>query len=70
MSDEPPPIETCPAPDRILHLPLGKAVGAATSATLMKSAGLELIRLVIPAGKRFRRTALPVKSPCSASRVT
>jgi quercetin dioxygenase-like cupin family protein len=53
MSDEPPPIETCPAPDRILHLPLGNAVGAATSMTLMKSAGLELIRLVIPAGKEI-----------------
>jgi quercetin dioxygenase-like cupin family protein len=53
MSDEPPPIETCPAPDRVLHLPLGKAVGAATSTTLMKSAGLELIRLVIPAGKEI-----------------
>lgn len=53
MSDQPPPIETCPAPDRVLHLPLGTAVGAATSATLMKSAGLELIRLVIPAGKEI-----------------
>ena len=46
-------IETCPAPDRILHLPIGEAVGAATSATLLKSSGLELIRLVIPAGKEI-----------------
>lgn len=53
MSDEPPPIEACPAPDRVLHLPLGNAVDAATSTTLMKSAGLELIRLVIPAGKEI-----------------
>ena len=53
MSEEPPPLETCPAPDRILHLPLGKAVGTAKSVTLMKSAGLELIRLVIPAGKEI-----------------
>lgn len=51
MSDEPPLIETCPAPDRILHLPLGAAVGAGKSMTLMKTEGLELIRLVIPAGK-------------------
>jgi len=51
MGDEPPPIANCPDPDRILHLPLGKAVGDAKSTTLMKSAGLELIRLVIPAGK-------------------
>jgi quercetin dioxygenase-like cupin family protein len=53
MSEEPTPIEICPAPDRTLHLPLGPAVGAARSATLMKSAGLELIRLVIPAGKEI-----------------
>ncbi len=44
---------TCPAPDRIVHLPIGAAVGAARSATLMKSAGLELIWLVIPAGKEI-----------------
>lgn len=53
MKEQPWPIETCPAPDRVLHLPLGNAVGAAKSATLMKSDGLELIRLVIPAGKRI-----------------
>jgi len=50
---ERPMIETCPAPDRILHLPLGKAVGDAESTTLMKTSGLELIRLVIPAGKEI-----------------
>jgi len=48
-----PRIETCPAPDRVLHLPLGNNMGDATSATLMKSAGLELIRLVIPTGKEI-----------------
>lgn len=53
MSEEQPMTETCPAPDRVLHLPIGQAVGAAKSATLMKSAGLELIRLVIPAGKEI-----------------
>ena len=46
-------IETCPAPDRILRLPLEQALGNATSATLMKTDGLELIRLVIPAGKEI-----------------
>ncbi len=50
---ERPMIETCPAPDRILHLPLGKAVGDARSTTLMKTDRLELIRLVIPAGKEI-----------------
>ncbi|MFM8413206.1 MAG: cupin domain-containing protein [Planctomycetota bacterium] len=51
--------ETCPAPDRVLHLPLGEAVGGGRSSTLMSSPGLELIRLVIPAG-----TAIPAhRSP-------
>jgi quercetin dioxygenase-like cupin family protein len=45
------PPEACPAPDRVIHLPLGKALPEAKSSTLLKSAGLELIRLVIPAGK-------------------
>ena len=53
MSETPPTIETCPAPDRILHLPLGSAVGTARSTTLLKSDGLELIRLVLPAGKEI-----------------
>ena len=53
MNEHTPMIETCPAPDRILHLPLGDGVGAATSATLLRSTGLELIRLVIPAGKQI-----------------
>jgi quercetin dioxygenase-like cupin family protein len=48
-----PMLETCPAPDRVIHLPLGNALREAKSATLMKSAGLELIRLVIPAGKEI-----------------
>jgi len=53
MQDEPPPMEICPASDRILHLPLGPAIPAAASKTLLKAAGLELIRLVIPAGKEI-----------------
>lgn len=46
-------LETCPAPDRVICLPLGAALREATSTTLMKTAGLELIRLVIPAGKEI-----------------
>ena len=46
-------IETCPAPDRILRLPLGKTIRDAESETLMESDRLELIRLVIPAGKKI-----------------
>jgi quercetin dioxygenase-like cupin family protein len=53
MSQESPIIEACTAPDRVLHLPLGETFGAAASTTLLKSAGLDLIRLVIPAGKEI-----------------
>lgn len=53
MNEKPPTIETCPAPDRILHLPLGEKIRSATSSMVMKSAGLELIRLVIPAGREI-----------------
>jgi quercetin dioxygenase-like cupin family protein len=45
--------EACPAPNNLIHLPLGKALREAKSATLLKSAGLELVRLVIPAGKEI-----------------
>jgi quercetin dioxygenase-like cupin family protein len=53
MNDDSLTIEICPAPDRILHLPLGARIADAMSATLMKSDGLELIRLAIPAGKEI-----------------
>lgn len=61
MSNASPHVVTCPAPDRVLHLPLGNTVGGATSSTLMKSAGLELIRLVIPAGKEIPPHRVPVE---------
>lgn len=50
MSVEPVTMQVCPAPDRVIHLPLGEAVGVGSSTTLLKAFGLELIRLVIPAG--------------------
>lgn len=53
MSETPLIPETCPAPDRIVHLPLGQTVGTAKSMTLLKSDRLELLRLVIPAGKEI-----------------
>ena len=59
MSQESPIIETCPAPDRVLRLPLGGTFGAAVSTTLLKSAGLDLIRLVIPAGKEIPPHRVP-----------
>lgn len=53
MGVEPVTIQVCPAPDRVIHLPLGEAFGAGSSTTLLKAFGLELIRLVIPAGKEI-----------------
>jgi len=53
VHEKPPTIEACPAPDRVHRLPLGAAVATAKSTTLLKSAGLDLIRLVIPAGERI-----------------
>lgn len=44
-------IETCPAPDKVIHLPLGTAMSGAESTVLLKSDEVELIRLVVPAGK-------------------
>jgi quercetin dioxygenase-like cupin family protein len=40
----------CPAPDEVLRLPLGANLDGAKSKTLLKTNGLELIRMVIPAG--------------------
>jgi quercetin dioxygenase-like cupin family protein len=44
---------TCPAPDEVIRLPLGSDLYGARSETLMKTGGLELIRLVVPAGREI-----------------
>jgi quercetin dioxygenase-like cupin family protein len=44
---------TCPAPDEVLRLPLGSDLYGAKSETLMKTSGLELIRLIVPAGREI-----------------
>lgn len=71
MNEYPAIIETCPAPDRILHLPLGDALRTARSAMLLKSDGLELIRLVIPAGKEIppHRASGEITVQCIEGRV-
>jgi quercetin dioxygenase-like cupin family protein len=43
-------LETCPTTGRIIHLPLGPGIPQATSATLLETNQLQLIRLVVPAG--------------------
>ncbi len=54
-------LQACPAPDRVIRLPLGGGLRAAASATLVKTAGIELIRLVIPAGKEIPPHRVPVE---------
>lgn len=46
-------IQACPAPQRVIHLPLGQHWRGSPSGVLLKAAGLELIRLVVPAGKEI-----------------
>lgn len=52
-------IEACPAPERLIRLPLGPALAEARSMVLMKTAGLELIRLVVPAGAEIPPHRVP-----------
>ena len=40
-------------PGEVVLLPLGSALSRSTTATLVKTADLELIRLVVPAGKEI-----------------
>ena len=40
-------------PGEVIHLPLGAALGSSKTTTLVKTSGLELIRLVLPAGKEI-----------------
>lgn len=52
-------LEACPAPDRVIHIPLGPGIRDAKSGTLLKTNQLELIRLVIPAGKEIPPHRVP-----------
>lgn len=65
-------VEVCPAPDRIVHLPLGMDIRGARSTPLLKSAGLELIRLVLPAGTQIppHRAAGEITVQCLEGHVT
>lgn len=65
------PMEACPAPERVMHLPLGQRRQDAQSAVLLKAAGLELIRLVIPIGKEIppHRAPEEVTVQCVEGRV-
>lgn len=40
-------------PGEVIRLPLGKSLGSSTTTTLVKTSDVELIRLVLPAGKEI-----------------
>jgi quercetin dioxygenase-like cupin family protein len=46
-------------PGEVISLPLGPALGSSKTTTLAKTADLELIRLVLPAGKEIRTHQAP-----------
>ncbi|CAN0628332.1 protein of unknown function [Burkholderia multivorans] len=45
--------------------PLGEALGNSKSITLMRTDHLEVVRLVLPSGKKFPSTARLAKLPCN-----
>ena len=64
-------MEACPAPEHVMHLPLGQRRQDAQSSVLLKAAGMELIRLVIPAEKEIPPHRVPgeVTVQCVEGRV-
>lgn len=54
-------LETCPSTGRIIHVPLGAAIAQAKSATLLETNQLQLIRLVVPAGKEIPPHRVPTE---------
>lgn len=56
-----PPMQACPAPEHVIHLPLGPGGCGARSGMLLKAAGLELVRLVVPADKEIPPHRVPVE---------
>lgn len=69
--DPEPEIQACPAPPRVIRLPLGQRLQASPSGVLLKAAGFELIRLVVPAGKEIppHRAAGEITVQCLEGRV-
>ena len=54
-------LETCPTTGRVIHVPLGERIAHATSSTLLETNQLQLIRLVVPAGKGIPPHRVPVE---------
>lgn len=54
-------LETCPTTGRVIHVPLGADLAQAQSATLLETNQLQLIRLVVPAGKEIPPLRMPTE---------
>ncbi len=59
-------------PGQVVHLPLGAALQAAKTTTLVKTSELEVIRLAIPAGKEIptHKAPGPITVQCLEGRVS
>lgn len=55
-------LETCPTTGRVIHVPLGDGICQATSATLLETNQLQLIRLVVPAGREIPPHRVPTEA--------
>ena len=64
-------LQACPSPDHVIRLPLGDGLSEATSAQLLATGALELVRLVVPAGRRIpsHRAAGEITVQCLEGRV-
>lgn len=59
-------------PNEIVQLPLGVALNSSKTTTLVKTSDLEVIRLVVPAGKEFptHKAPGPITVQCLEGRVS
>jgi quercetin dioxygenase-like cupin family protein len=64
-------LHACPSPDRVIRLLLGGGLGTAKSTRLLSTGAVELVRLVVPAGRQIptHRAAGEITVQCLEGRV-
>lgn len=64
-------LQACPSPDRVIRLPLGGGLHDAKSTQLLSTGAVELVRLVVPAGRRIptHRAAGEITLQCLEGRI-
>lgn len=64
-------LQACPSPDHVIRLPLGGGLCDAQSERLLSTGAVELVRLVVPAGRRIptHRAAGEITVQCLEGRV-